>query len=217
MCKFFSFVTVENNRYYFNWQQRQELLKNNPDELNPDSHTSICKFNKLNEDLVNKFEYNPLTGNFAIDQINGKDNHVTSKKWVIKLDFAKVCEPLIIKPIIHPFSLPAPVITERHRKLLKEWNSVRGSVGGSVWNSIGDLVWNSVWDSVGNSVGNSVGAYMSSFFDIKKWKYIKHKSGINPFQSCIDLWEQGLVPSYDGTTLRLHGGPDGKILYETKK
>jgi len=96
------------------------------------------------------------------------------------------------------------------------WNSVRGSVwdsvGGSVWNSVGG----SVWDSVGGSVWDSVGGYISSYFNIPKWKYIKHKKGQNPFQPCIDLWEKGLVPSFDGKTWRLHGGKEGKIVYELK-
>ena len=60
----------------------------------------------------------------------------------------------------------------------------------------GDSVWDSVWDSMG-------GAYISSFFDIPKWKGIKHKKGSNPFQSCITLWEKGLVPSFDGENMEI--------------
>jgi len=229
MCKFFSFVTVENNRYYFNWQQRQELLKNNPDDLEPDSHSSICAFHRLDEDKVNKFEYNPLTGEFAVDQINDKNNQITSKKWVTKLDFMKVCEPLIIKPIIHPFSLPAPVITKRHKKLLNQWDSVRASVkasvGASVWDSVSDSVrgsvWDSVWDSVRDSIWGSVSdsvwasvwdsvcGYASSFFSIEKWQGIS----VYPFQCCVDLWERGLVPSYDGTIWRLHSGKNAEKVW----
>jgi hypothetical protein len=89
-----------------------------------------------------------------------------------------------------------------------------------VWASVGDSVGASVWASVGASVGASVrasvGAYISSFFQLKKWEYIKHKSRENPFQSCIDLWEMGLVPSFDDKTWRLHGGEKAKILYETQ-
>jgi len=105
------------------------------------------------------------------------------------------------------------------------WVSVRASVGASV----GDSVWASVWASVGNSVwasvrasvgasarasvGNSVwdsvvasvGAYAGSFF--------KHPRGKYPLAPTVKLWEQGLVPSFDGTTWRLHGGEDAKVLF----
>ena len=98
-------------------------------------------------------------------------------------------------------------------------NTVRDSVGDSVWDSVGDSVWgsirNSVWGSIRNSVGDSVWAYISSMFpNIKKWQYIEHAEGINPFQCGIDLWVKGFVPSFDGKTWRLHSGPNAKIVYE---
>ena len=87
------------------------------------------------------------------------------------------------------------------------WGSVRDSIRASVWNSVRDSVWCSVWDSVK--------AYISSlFFNIKKWKYIKHPKGVNPFQPCIDLWHSGFMPSFDGKTWRLHSGKNAKIVYE---
>ena len=89
------------------------------------------------------------------------------------------------------------------------WASVRDSVWASIWASVGASIWDSVRDSVGASVGasiwDSVWAYVSSLFpNIKKWKYINHKEGVNPFKSCIDLWKGGYVPSFDGKTWRLH-------------
>jgi len=110
------------------------------------------------------------------------------------------------------------------------WSSVRDSVGDSVGNSVVDSVWSSVGDSVRDSVGDSVGSsvgdsvwssvgssvgsYTSSFFKLNKWKYIKHKQGEYPFQSVVDLWEQGLVPSFDGEYWRLHSGKKAKIVFE---
>ena len=88
---------------------------------------------------------------------------------------------------IHPFKIKPPKITENEIALLKVWDSVRGSV----WGYIGSL-----------------------FPDIKNWKYISHEKGIYPYQCCVDLWKQGLVPSYDGKVWRLHGGPIAKILFE---
>jgi hypothetical protein len=68
------------------------------------------------------------------------------------------------------------------------WESVRASIGSSIESSVADTVW----------------AYISSLFPSEE--------SVNPFQSVIDLWKQGLVPSFDGKVWRLHGG--GKVLYE---
>jgi len=84
-------------------------------------------------------------------------------------------------------------------------NSVGASVRASVWALVGDLVGALVWDSAWDSVGASVGAYFSSFFAIN-YKY--------NFSSVANLWNAGLVPSFDGKVWRLHSGKDAKIIYE---
>ena len=94
---------------------------------------------------------------------------------------------------IDPFSIPKVPITEKQIILLKKWHSVR------------DSVWDSVRDSVGHSVWDSVWAYIGSLFP---------KPNVYLFQPAVDLWKQGLVPSYDGKIWRLHGGIRGEILYE---
>jgi hypothetical protein len=65
-------------------------------------------------------------------------------------------------------------------------------------------------------VGASVWAYTGSFFKIPVWKYIKHPKGKYPYQPLVALWNQGFVPSFDGTTWRLHAGPKAKIVYSIK-
>ncbi len=97
--------------------------------------------------------------------------------------------------------------------------SVRASVRASVWASVGASVWDSVWASVGASVWASVWAYAGSFFALprKAWKYTENITAKGyPFQPCVDLWNLGLVPSFDGTAWRLHGGKDAKVLREGK-
>ena len=112
--------------------------------------------------------------------------------------------------------------TEKDIDLLKEWASVWASVGDSVWDSVWASVWASVGDSVGDSVGASVwasvgdsvwasvgasvGAYVGSLFNI--W------NGDYKFQAAADLWTRGFVPSFNGTTWRLHSGKKAKIVYE---
>jgi hypothetical protein len=146
--------------------------------------------------------------------------------------------------IIDPFGVPPPnEITPAHLALLREWASVVDTVGDSVVDTVVDTVWDSAWDSVrgsvwasvrasvwasaGGSVGNStrasvrgsIWAYAGSLFRLPRseWKDTEHIPGDGyPFQPAVDLWHQGLVPSYDGMTWRLHGGPDGRVLWEGK-
>ena len=217
MCQFFSFCSISGKPLFFNAEQRREIMNNEGEfkglSYNPDSHTSIADFfgyKGKKEDELNKYEFNPLLKEFIKDRIGGKDDSPKIEKWVKNLDFKTIVPKLIVKPIIHPFKIEPPKITEKHIELLKQWASVRASVRASVeasvwasveasvWDSVGASVRASVEDSVWDSVWDSVEAYISSFFDI--W------NGKNPYQSCIDLWEMGLIPA-----------SDGKIWYLTSK
>ena len=187
MCNFFSFVTDPVNHpaeyYHFDWEYR----KANLDDDGVDSHSHICAHFALNEDKCNKYEFNPLTKKFEIDMINSeRDDSVAAEKWVKRLDFKTVIEPLIVKPIVNPLELPkVEQVTDEQIGWLKDWSSAGDSVGYSVWYS--------VW------------AYVSSFFAID----FKHD-----FSSAVKLWEAGLVPSFDGTTWRLHSGTKADVVYE---
>jgi len=110
------------------------------------------------------------------------------------------------------------------------WASVGASVGDSVWASVGASVrasfgasvrasfGDSVWDRIGAnfraSVWASVCSQIGTMFIIQEWKYVKVIDGKYPFQCYVDLWNAGLVPSFDGTTWRLHAGKEAKIVYE---
>ena len=95
---------------------------------------------------------------------------------------------------IDPRKIRVHEVTEADIAALKKWASVRASVCDSVW------------------------AYQGSLFTkITDWKYIKHESGIYPYQPSVDLWKRGFVPSFDGKIWRLHQGKDMKVVYEIKK
>jgi len=99
------------------------------------------------------------------------------------------------------------------------WDSVWTSVGNSVWESVGESAWknmgNRVWSSTADSVWESMWAYIASLFpNITKWKYINHAEGENPFQPAINLWKNGLIPSFDGKSWRLHAGENAEIVWE---
>ena len=211
MCQFFSFVTnpVDNPGwyYYFDWQYRKAHL----DDDGVDSHSHICAHFTLDEDRCNKYEFNPLTKAFTIDQINSKrDDSEAAEKWANRLDFKTIVEPLIVKPIVNPLLLPkVDEPTEEQIDWLKEWASVRDAVGAPTWDSVRDSVRASVGASVSDSVWESVRAsswaYFSSFFAIE-YKF--------DFSPAVKLWEAGLVPAFDGTTWRLHSGKSADIVYE---
>jgi hypothetical protein len=163
------------------------------------------------------------------------------KKWMKELDKVLVRKPIVHPFQITPpekitdehiqlvrewASVGASVVASVWASV---WASVRYSVGDSVWDSVGDSVGDSVWasvrasvvasvgDSVRYSVGASVGAYIGTFFLLKRsaWKYTENIPGEGyPFQPAVTLWELGLVPSFDGRTWRLHGWPDGRVLWE---
>jgi hypothetical protein len=226
MCKLFSLVSNGDGKpLYFGAKERKQILANKLNYESADSHTSIADFfgyKGAAEDKLNKYEYNPLTKFFEVDQLNNPNNDSEDiKKACEKLDFKLIIPELIVKPIINPFKdIETLKVSPKDIKLLKQWASVRDSVRASVRDSVRasvrdsvrDSVWASVVASVGASVGasvwdsvwDSVWAYYSSFFDIK----YKHD-----FSSCVELWEKGIVPSFDGKKWRLHG-KGGKVIWE---
>ena len=129
---------------------------------------------------------------------------------------------------LDPRKITPPTIDDRILKELSVWASVRASVGDSVWASVRASVWDSVrasvWDSVGASVWDSVrasvwdieAAYLGTLFPtVKVWKYTdKLKVAGYPFQSCINLLKQGLIPAYHQKKKEwfLLGGPNLAIL-----
>ena len=90
----------------------------------------------------NTYEYNPLTQVFNLDSRHSEiDDRTQAERWVKKLNFKKIVEPLIIKPIINPFNIKeVSKPTKKHIQLLKKWDLVGDSVGDSVWESVRDLV-----------------------------------------------------------------------------
>lgn len=103
------------------------------------------------------------------------------------------------------------------------WKSIGGSIRDSIWASISEIIDDSYYEygrdfyknSVRISIYNfitsyaiySVRAYAGSYFILTKesWEYMrKRRITKYPYQSVVDLWEMGLVPSFDGKKWRLH-------------
>ena len=100
--------------------------------------------------------------------------------------------------------LSAQKVTKKQVCDLEQWASVWASVRASVGASVKESVWASVGASVRASVGASVGYIFRPLVPAWKLSY--------PFQSAVDLWLSGCVPSFDGTTWRLHG-KGSKVIY----
>jgi hypothetical protein len=166
MCQFFSLISNgEGKVYYFDAKQRKAILKGKDKAFKnvetADSHSSISSyfgFTEKKADVVNKYEYNPLTKVFTVDQINAKtDDREQVQKICEGLDFKTIVHELIIKPIINPFTdIKTKKVTKADIFLVKKWASVRASVLDSVRDSVRASVWDSVRDSVGASVRDSV-------------------------------------------------------------
>ena len=242
MCDFFSFVGDGYGNYlYADWNLRKTRLRGNWD-----SHTMILThFNvppKM-QDRWSKYEYNPLTKEFTVDQgVEGHD-HEAAENWVQHLNFNTVVKPLVVKKIRNPLTGRAKKATEKEIVLLEEWIKVRDSVWdsvddsvgslvgvsvlASVWNSVRDSVSNSVWYSVSDSVRDSIGdsVYDSVWDSVNDsvWDSVRaytssfFKIQYDDFSSAIKLWNAGFVPSFDGKTWRLHSGKNAEVVYERRR
>jgi len=134
---------------------------------------------------------------------------------------------------VNPLLLEAkPMDDDDLETKVRQWDSVRNSVGASVRDAVGHAVWDAVghavWDSAGASVGHavwacvrasvqvsvrvSVWAYIEGLFSqIKSWKYAE-SLGECPWQPLLDLWYAGYVPSTDGKYWYVHAGKSAKIV-----
>ena len=167
MCQFLSITSNGSGQIkYFDWELRKKCLSGELD-YNPDSHTSINDyfgFRGIREDKRNKYEFNPITGKFIVDKINGKNDRKSVEKKVRAIDFKTIIPQLNIHPIINPFEINPTISIDIAIQRLKQWDSVGASVRASVRDSVRDYVRASVgasvrasvWDSVRDSVGDSV-------------------------------------------------------------
>jgi hypothetical protein len=130
---------------------------------------------------------------------------------------------------VHPFKIDPPEIGNIQTQLVRKWASSAPFINGyfvgaspkairrvhmwvAVWdyirNAVGNDVCNSILAAGGGRVTNTVWAYVNSIFTNVEEK------NVNTFQAAVDLWKMGLVASFDGIIWRLHGKPNGKILWE---
>ena len=185
MCKAFSCIVDQSAKVYWKFatDSHTDLLKLTP-FTDQTADPKLMEFARVEITPQNGSYLNPDVWVYKIDESitpiwAGKRHeeacYAAHKKWLAKLNKIPVR-----KECIHPFRLDPPEIGPKQIALLKKW--------ASVW----------------ASVGASVGAYTGSFFTIPTWKYVKHPKGKYPYAPLVKLWEQGIVPSFDGKNWRLH-------------
>jgi hypothetical protein len=131
---------------YFNNSVRKEILARNCKDkkghpiTETDSHSSIMAYYGITgreEDLYNKYEYNPLTKEFTIDTMSNKDDSEMVKQFCKTLDYKTVVPELQILDIINPRNIQhGDNVNDSEIALLMLWASVGASVWYSVWDSL---------------------------------------------------------------------------------
>jgi hypothetical protein len=224
MCQFFSCISNGKGKIrYFNADIRRQI-RDGKLSYSEDSHDSLCSYFKaeIPLDRANKYEYDPTTGEFTIDQINAKDDEG------FPLDDSKqveaFCRKLDFNEVVPNWSYIADVL--KRLKTYKPKNPItatkmpdeqimrgvlvriKDSVRNSVWNSVRDSVWDSVWDSVRNSVwGQSA---ICGYHAINKFL----KLGIE--HPAFDLVELGVIVVQTGGMVKVYG-KKGKFLGEFRE
>ena len=210
MCNAFSCICKENGDvlWSFGTDSHSEILEKFG-VVDNENRPDFVKFAKVEVTPQNRNYLNPNSWVLTVDEqvkptwwSKAHEQFCMEEhaKWLKQLN-----KMLVRKPIVNPFKdvKPPKRITKKHLDLLRKWDSVWSSIRASVW----------------NSVGGSVSAYSGSFFNLSRedWKRAENvKTKGYPFQPAVDLWELGLVPSFDGKVWRLHGGKDAKVLWKGK-
>ena len=212
MCNAFSCIVTKRRKavWKFGTDSHDELLriaKINDDTKDP-KLIKFCRveispgLNKygnrdyLNPDAKYKFKIDmDFTPEWWTDD-HEKAAWMAFQKWKKQLDGI-----LVRKPIIHPFKIKPPEITQDHIDLLKQWDSiwasvrasVRDSVRASVWASVRDSVWASVRDSVWDSVRDSVWDSVRDSVRDSVWASVRYDDADNYGLPLLDILDAGCV------------------------
>lgn len=244
MCDFFSFLTTDKgDKLYLNYQQRKELNFTMVDshskiarvyyEQKKGCKVNAYEYNPITQELKKVGILFEEDYNKVLDWCKNLDFKDIVPELIIKP---------IVDPFNIEHDTITDIDIQRLKEWASVWTSIRDSILASIGTGVGTdvcdsilasvcdsilaSVWTSIRDSILASIGadvlasvwvsvdNSIDAYISSFFNLDTWKGFEDVKG-NPFQSCIDLWESGLVPSYDGKVWRLYSNKG--IVYEMKE
>lgn len=185
MCDFFSLVTTDRHAiYYFNCKQRKNKIfdrRGNP--LRPDSHASICSYYGLDEDTVNKYEWNPFTNKLILDTEQFDEDPVYILDHLNAQDWTPICGDLEgarkfiaglndvqWMKLDHNYGIPSGVKMFESRAAARA--AARGGARNTAWNTANgatwyaahaaargdawDTAWKSAYEAAWNAVWDSV-------------------------------------------------------------
>ncbi len=166
MCNFFSCISNGKGKiWYFDASIRADIRAGKL-KYEEDSHASIANYfrrdMRLTEDQVNKYEYDPMSGQFTVD-----DQYATDENG-LKLDDRErveaLCRNLDFSSIVANWSYVQDILTRlksyKHENPFtaeempepSKIKAVMTSIRGQVWGQVGDQVWGQVWDQVWGQV-----------------------------------------------------------------
>lgn len=153
MCEFFSFVHDGKKIYYFDGDQRKNGVKM-PDGnkiSNYDSHSSITCYYRLDDDGVNKFEYNPFSEKLVLDGNTICEWDVkTIREQLAEIDWQPIAGDVEgareflrgLKDI--PWLKPDGTVEDSEEiKVFETKCAANDAAGVDAW----DAAWDDVWDA----------------------------------------------------------------------
>lgn len=159
MCEFFSFVHDGKKIYYFDGDQRKNGVKM-PDGNkigSYDSHSSITCYYKLDDDGVNKFEYNPFSDKLVLD---GKTicewDEKTIREQLAGIDWQPIAGDVEgVRAFIRglkdiPWFKPDGTVEDSEEiKVFETWDVAMDAAMGAAmkadWDAAVDSVWDAMW------------------------------------------------------------------------
>ena len=170
MCNFLSLVETDRHVFYlFTPEQRiahskKPLADKRGNAYKMDSHASICAFYGLDEDKVNKYEWNPYTKKIAIDRqvFDVDEKHVQA--YLDGIDWHPICGDIEglrdfcarLREI--PFfkrcgSLPDGVKLFKTR--VAAWDAARASARASAWDAAWDAARDAAWAAASDAASDA--------------------------------------------------------------
>lgn len=194
MCGFFSLLSDGKGKImYSDWEFRKKCYLNHID-YEPDDHNDIARYNGYeNQSTLNIYKYNPLTKKFVFKYLNTVDDSKEIEIFCNNLDFKTIVAPLIVKPIIFPFSIKNIKLSTEDLKNFQKWTSFMHVVetrgvcetltNDPIWQFVETSIWESIWDSTVNFVEKSIFDSLSKYFPGDPNDYAMNRCTVNARES----------------------------------
>jgi hypothetical protein len=127
MCEFFSFLTDGKGSFYYADAQMRKNARGSEGKNQRDSHTWLGTYFIKNggEDNANKYEFNPFSGDFSVDQINlPEDDSGSAEAWVRGVKWTRILSgfnPIKAKQLPWEGAAAKNVLKDCDRRRARRW------------------------------------------------------------------------------------------------